>query len=335
MIKNSFTKKKVGTMTLGEKLGRLRNEKRININEASRLTRIQVAYLEALEEGKYDKLPAEVYVKGFLKSYGDFLGVDEKALLRLYEKEKEIRNNLERSKNSDVQFKNPKSINISAFVLTPKKMVFALVLIFVFIGVFYLYREVGSFTDNPRLIILSPKSNEEIEGNSTLVEGITDRDAQIFINDQPILVNDDGKFKEIITLQGGVNNINVKSVNKFKKESSESLVVQSSYNNEEGIVSGESQTGENEKVLLGEEIKIEIRVDPGPVWLSVEADDNLVFSGTMLSGAAQIFKAQNKIVVNSGRANATYINFNGKDIGVLGQESGAVRGVTFNKTTKY
>jgi len=99
MINSGFTKKRVGTLTLGEKLRKLRSDRRMSLNEVSRVTKIQIVYLERLEEGMYDKLPADVYVKGFLRSYAEFLGVDEEILVKLYEKEKGIKKNLEKRKN--------------------------------------------------------------------------------------------------------------------------------------------------------------------------------------------------------------------------------------------
>ena len=323
-------------MTLGEKLKKLRADKRISLGEISRVTRIQIIYLESLEEGDYNSLPADVYVKGFLRSYADFMGVEEKALVKLYEKERGIKNHLERSKNPQKE-KKKEPISISSFVFTPKKIVLVSSVLLVFLGVFYLYREIGSFADSPRLLILSPQANAAVDGNSVTVEGVTDKDAKLFVNDQPILVNDDGKFRETITMQPGVSTINVKSVNKFDKESVASVTVKSGSGEE---VAGEMDVngnGENntDGSKNNDEINMELRVDPGPVWLSVEADGSLVFSGTMLTGATQTFKGNDKIVINSGKGNATFLKFNGKDIGPLSQDPGAVRGATFNKDTKY
>lgn len=339
MIRNGFTKKSVGTLTLGEKLKKFRSEKRIALSEVSRITKIQAAYLEYLEEGIYDELPADVYVKGFLRSYADFLGIDEKILIRLYEKEKGIKKNVEESKRPQTKERSSKPINISAFVVTPQKLATYLIAVLIVAGIIYLYREIGSFSDAPRLIVLNPSADARVENNSLSVEGITEKDAKLFINDQPILVNDDGKFKENVTLQKGVNTINLKAINKFGKETQKAVAIQSDQNGEEFQDNNNQENNENssgrESSASLEKINLELKVDPGPVWLSVEADDNLVFSGTMLSGAVQSFNADNKIVVNSGRANATYAKFNGKDIGTLGQDQGAIRGVTFNKDTKY
>jgi len=319
-------------MTLGEKIKKLRSDRRISLNEVSRVTKIQVKYLEYLEDGCYEKMPADVYVKGFLRSYAEFLGVEDQVLIRLYEKEKGIKNNLEKVRHPIEVKKDP--VNISSFVFTPKKIVVSLAAIVVLGGFFYLYNEVGSFANSPRLVILNPQSGSDVSGNAVSIEGVTDKDSEVFINGQPILVNDDGKFRENVTLQSGVNAISVKSINKFEKESVETITVNSDYKPKEESNPSE-QENSNMEVPEQNELQVEIRVDPGPVWLSIEADDNLVFSGTMLTGAVQIFKAQNKIVINSGRANATFVKFNGKDIGALSQDAGAVRGVTFTTDTKF
>jgi hypothetical protein len=164
---------------------------------------------------------------------------------------------------------------------------------------------------------------------------MTEKDSKLFINGQPVFVSEDGKFRENITLQSGVNVINVKSVNRFDKEANESVTIQSNFK-DENSQEGNSQSNQDRLDQSDkQEIEIELRVDPGPVWISVESDDNLVFSGTMLSGTTQTFKAKDKISINSGKANATFVKFNGKDIGTLGPDAGAVRGVVFNRDTKY
>ena len=329
-------------MTLGEKLKKLRNERRMSLNDASRLTRIQVKYLECLEEGNCDKLPADVYVKGFLKSYAEVLGVEDKILIRLYDKEREIKKNLEKRKSDNQKntlgqlARVEKAVNVSSFVVTPKIVVASISILLVFGGFFYLYKEIGSFASVPRLIILNPENNYVTDTNSISVEGITDKDSTVYLNEQPILVQDDGKFRENVNLQSGTNVINIKTVNKFDKISEKTVTIQSSYQPEKqfsNTVSDLEEAGKNAENREG--LEAEIKVDPGPVWVSVEVDGNLIFSGTMLTGATQSFQAKEKIVINSGKANATFVKFNGKDIGALGKDGAAIRGVTFTPDTKY
>lgn len=336
---NGFTKKSVGTLTLGEKLGKLRSDRRISLSEISRATKIQVKYLEYLEEGAYEKLPADVYVKGFLRNYSEFLGIDEKILIKLYEKERGIKNNLEKGKKTKKGSlpASREKINISSFVVTPRVLAAGAIVTLVLGGFFYLYKEIGSFASTPRLVILSPEKNYSTSENSVEVSGITDRDAKVFINEQPILVNDTGNFRENLTVQNGANTITIRAVNRFEKEAVEILTVQSACAEPQSNPSAADNPENNipPQAKNSQKLQIEIRVDPGPVWVSVEADGNLVFSGTMLSGTTQAFQAENKIIVNSGKGKATLVKFNGKDIGALSDSSGAVRGKVFTADTKY
>jgi len=334
---NGFTKKRVGTLTLGEKLKKLRSDKRISLGEVSRVTKIRLEYLECLEDGRYQGLPADVYVRGFLKSYGEFLLVDEENLVRLYEKEKGIKKNLEKGKTGAEGETEMKTIDLSIFVFTPKKIVLFLLPILVLALFFYLYREAGSLTDTPRLIIFAPLNNSEVKENTVKLEGKTDKDVRVLVNDQMILVSDEGKFSENLSMQPGINIIHVRAVNKFQKETAENITVQGAFE-ENNAVDEVNKTDEETNLSSAQmddtatqAVQIELNVSPGPVWVSVEADGNLVFSGEMLSGATQIFSAHDQIKIGSGMANATYVKLNGKDLGALGAESGVVRDVIFAK----
>ena len=70
--------------SLGSLLRRAREERNIDLDEAVRATRIRRQNLEALENEEWSKLPSEVFVKGFLKSYAGFLGLDKEMVLNYY-----------------------------------------------------------------------------------------------------------------------------------------------------------------------------------------------------------------------------------------------------------
>lgn len=62
--------------TIGGLLRATRQKLGEDLKSAARVTKIRAEYLEALEEGKIDKLPGRTYAIGFLKTYADFLGLD-------------------------------------------------------------------------------------------------------------------------------------------------------------------------------------------------------------------------------------------------------------------
>jgi cytoskeletal protein RodZ len=70
--------------TLGTSLRREREKRGTSITELSRLTRIPQASLDAIESDRFDELPGEVFVRGFLKSYAQAVGLVPAEVLARY-----------------------------------------------------------------------------------------------------------------------------------------------------------------------------------------------------------------------------------------------------------
>jgi hypothetical protein len=75
---------------IGARLREARMRAKIDINEVEARTKIRAKYLRAMENDEWDLLPGEVYARSFLRTYGDFLGLDTRQLTddfkRLYER---------------------------------------------------------------------------------------------------------------------------------------------------------------------------------------------------------------------------------------------------------
>jgi cytoskeletal protein RodZ len=70
--------------SLGEKLRTAREARGCTFEEVSRDTNIAARYLAALEAEDFSGFPGEPYIFGFLRNYGDYLGLDVQELLSLY-----------------------------------------------------------------------------------------------------------------------------------------------------------------------------------------------------------------------------------------------------------
>jgi len=73
---------------IGRRLQAARIAKGLTLEEVEEETRIRKKYIEALESGRTSVIPGEVYVKGFLRTYGNFLGLDGEALVEEYKAKK-------------------------------------------------------------------------------------------------------------------------------------------------------------------------------------------------------------------------------------------------------
>jgi hypothetical protein len=65
---------------IGSTLREARMRARIDITEVESATKIRAKYLRAMENEQWDLLPGPVYVKSFLRTYGDYLGLDSRML---------------------------------------------------------------------------------------------------------------------------------------------------------------------------------------------------------------------------------------------------------------
>lgn len=70
--------------TVGQLLRRHRLEKRMSAEEISRATRVPMSSVERIESDRFDELPGEVFVRGFLKSYARAVGVPAEDVLARY-----------------------------------------------------------------------------------------------------------------------------------------------------------------------------------------------------------------------------------------------------------
>jgi cytoskeletal protein RodZ len=61
---------------IGNSLREARLRQSLDFPEIEQGTKIRGKYLRALEEEQFDVLPAQTYVKGFLRSYAEYLGLD-------------------------------------------------------------------------------------------------------------------------------------------------------------------------------------------------------------------------------------------------------------------
>ncbi len=71
------------SITVGKKLKKLREEKGFSRDDVSRSIHIRPYFIEALEEDRFDELHSPVQVRGFIRLYADWLGLDSNELLAL------------------------------------------------------------------------------------------------------------------------------------------------------------------------------------------------------------------------------------------------------------
>jgi cytoskeletal protein RodZ len=89
-----FSTRKGGEMTeeikeesLGQYLRTEREKKNISLETIAKATRITLKNLQALENDEFQGFPAPVFVRGFLRTYANYIGQDPQKIISLFEKQ--------------------------------------------------------------------------------------------------------------------------------------------------------------------------------------------------------------------------------------------------------
>ncbi|HKB88209.1 MAG TPA: helix-turn-helix domain-containing protein [Patescibacteria group bacterium] len=174
--------------TIGQIIKSARVTKSYSQIHVEGMTKIKSNFIDSIEKENWDELPPFPTVLGFVKSISMALEVDPKLAVAV------LKRDYPPKKLSIV----PKPDVSRKFVWSPK-LTFVLGVSLVLISLFgYLGFQYVRFTSPPSLTVESPKENQTVSGSSVVVFGTTDSDAKIVINNQPITVNDDGKFSYTI-----------------------------------------------------------------------------------------------------------------------------------------
>ena len=316
MANTGFTRKKVATLTLGERLREIRSNFRISLAEVSKATKIQAKYLEYLENGDYHKLPADVYVRGFVRSYARFLNLDEETFLKLYDRERNIQANL-RPEKKETRWKQP--LSGFSLVITPRSIIFFCIILVLSGAFFYLYREFRTFAAVPRLVIYEPAPNTVVERSEVTVKGQTEKDARLSINNQPVFVGSEGEFTENLVLQPGINTITLVAVSRLEKERVETFSLEARYTPAEPAAPQAT-------------FFLTLEAPEGDVNLLVLADEEKVFEGILKKGETKRVEGRQRIRITTDQPAQTFVRFNEGSAEPLGAGPGAPREASFTQT---
>lgn len=199
--------------TVGQVLKETREAKLYTLDEVEKHTKIRKELLKALENNDYSKLPPLTFIQGFVKNYGKFLGLESDKLMAV------LRRDFEASKHPPSVLESfSKPLTKKRIFITPSRLIGAVVAVIVISFFAYLWFEYRSFVGSPVLEVNSPAPGQTVEVTSISVEGATDPDAKVTINDQEVGLSPEGKFKEEVKLSSSVNTITIVSTSKFGQE---------------------------------------------------------------------------------------------------------------------
>lgn len=293
--------------TLGEILSKKRVSLGYEIKDVERNTRIRAKHIEFIEASDWDKLPPDVYVRGFLRTYARLLKLDPEKVITLYLREKGLTENV---KKNATKTEMPKKERLTPkVVITPKRLIIFSTSLIAATIVGYIIWQIIILTAPPRLEIAAPADNIKVQDDSVIIEGETDAGSNVFVNDVPIGVTPDGYFKESISLQDGVNLVKISAKNRMEKETKITRTIV-------------AELPDLPAVNSASQLSMKITIGPKAASLLIKVDGKALSEKEtlMLAGATQTLTANSSIVITASNAGNVRIELNGKDLGLMGKE---------------
>lgn len=200
--------------TVGNILKEARLAKKFTYEQVEAKTKIRAKFLEAIEEDDYRTLPSVAYAKGFVKNYGEFLGIPTETTLAFFRRQtKDV------ARSAILPKGEIESLNRSWFQLTPGKFLLFLIVGLVTIFLSYLGLQYRQIQSPPRITLEAPADNAVSTTRKVELLGATDPDATVTVNGVSVLVRSDGKFFDQVSLEPGKNTITIVASSRFGKTS--------------------------------------------------------------------------------------------------------------------
>lgn len=179
----------------GNLLKNERQKRNLTLQQVEEETRIREKNLEAVENNDWREFPSETYTIGILKSYGDFLGINQEKLLAIFRREYE--------KKDESDFK--KTIHKTHFTPYAQRLfrVFLLLILLIFLS--YFGYQLKLYFSPPSVTIISPRKFVFKRENKIELIGKTEKESIVMVNGERVYQNKDMTFKIILPLTNSEN----------------------------------------------------------------------------------------------------------------------------------
>lgn len=194
--------------TIGDVIKEARIKKKLSYANIEKETKIKKEFVRAIEKQQWVRLPEYPVVNGFVRSLSDVLGLDRKQTLA----------KLRRDYPPKSLRINPKPDVSQKIVWSPKFTFLAGVLVFSLIIISYLTYQYIDFISPPDLEVKFPEDGQVVTNKNLTVSGSTEPEAVIKINNQPVIVGQDGGFSTEIEIFEGTDEVEVKAISRSGKE---------------------------------------------------------------------------------------------------------------------
>jgi cytoskeletal protein RodZ len=295
-------------ITVGEVLKKQRNNLGKSLEQVALDTKIQLRFLEYIEEDNFDKFDSPVFAQGFIKIYAKYLDLNEDRILAIYR-----RSVPENSKKTEFLRETIKREKVTRLNITPKLLIVSLSILFLLGILTYIGYQIYQFQSPPQISITTPENDLTVTDESIDVMGVTDSNSSVFVNDKPVEITSNGEFQYPVTLNPGVNLITVLAKkNGSTQESIETIRVNYTVDNNE----------KTEKIIEEEKPNtVRLEIVNSSVWVQLNVDKINKLSQIVQVGEEYEYEVNEQFSLTTGIINSTKLFFNDEEVPISRGES--------------
>lgn len=305
---------------LGELLKNNRVEKGMLTSQASEKTKIPIKYIRSLEKGDYDAFVSEVHLKGFLKNYSRFLGLNVQKVLALCRRER-----MEKKEQSLGESQSP--LRETKAIITPGRLVFAISSIVIISVIVFVIIQFNRILQPPSLSLSEPVEAQapgeaftEVDSDTISIVGKVEVGSKLLINGNEVTTNNLQEFRvDNYKLNPGSNTITLIAQSYyFSKSSQISLTVLSNQTVEDVDDTAIEEPPEEEESpddgeIPADKMIIEVEVGPEEAWLVITIDGTTEVTDTIQPETRFTFEANQVLTIYSPRPQMVSLHINGKE----------------------
>lgn len=204
--------------TIGEIIRASRVDRSLSEQQLSSLTRIDVKYIQALEENDFHKLPSATFTKGFVRNLAQALGKNPDDWVAL------LRRDYQAATNTATPLSFPRRrAKFSPSSLFQSQM--ALLLLGSLVFVIYLGFQYRAVITPPALEVINPQK-DAVTISPVTIDGKTASGTTITINDDlKITPDSSGYFAAKLNFSPGQNEIKVSVTNRFGRSNTKVIPI--------------------------------------------------------------------------------------------------------------
>lgn len=204
--------------TIGEIIRSSRVDRSISEQQLSGLTRIDVKYIQALEENDFKKLPSATFTKGFVRNLAQALGKDPDEWVALLRRDYQ---SATVPASSVSPSRRQSRFSFSSLFQSQAALLFLGGLVFLL----YLGFQYRAVITPPALDLTSPQK-DAVTISPVSIEGKTASGTTVIINDDlKISPDSSGYFATKLNLSPGTNEIKISVTNRFSRTTTKVIPV--------------------------------------------------------------------------------------------------------------